>query len=310
MSKNIKELDNKEKIDSSYDDMVKKEKRLSWIVTFGVPIPMFILIIIISVTKNSSFLPVVFVPFAIFFIIISSLVFLPTDKRYSARNPVRSASVFFNKVRYERMVIRWKIWSDCISKYVQFMIFVGAYVAVMVSILSLVKIHSDLVDLMKNFLYSLLIVPAIMLFIPFSFRSALNKHNDFGQCYSIGCFRMVTKFKTFDDIKQTSYIIDGLKYYDYYIRKNLNLRINNFETFYSLILKDSRESMNVLSQTILTKLEKGEKLDLLRYLISQSTVSEDKPFLVSEKMTNKIKNSYQLIIAITSLTIALIQLAK
>lgn len=311
LSENIKEIKQEEKFDLCYDNIVKKEKKLSWIITFGIPIPMFTLLVIIAITNNLKLMSAAILPIVIICAIIFSFIFLRTDRtKYPRFKPIKSASVFFTKLGYERMVIRWKIWSNLTSNYVQFLIFISVLVALMVSTLSLVKTHTEIVELTKNFFYSLLIVPTIMLYIPFLFRSILTAHDDFGQCYSIGCLRIVERFKELDDIKKTNFIIESLKYYDGYIRKTLKLRINNFETFHSLILKDSKESMDELAQIMLAKLEKGEKLDLLRYLISQSVVSPDKPFLVSEKISDKMKNSYQIIISVASLIIAVIQIAK
>lgn len=310
MSKNVKEVNKADNPDLSFDEIRKKEIRLSWLPTFGIPIPSFAIVVFLFLTNYSELVWVVLFGTGLFYSIFFSLFFLPTDKKYSARHPIRSATAFFNKVGYERMVLRWEIWANRTSEYIQFMIFVCAFVAVMVSVLSIAKTHSEVIETTKNFLYSLVLIPATMLYIPLFFRAPLTAHNDFGLCYSIGCFKIVKKFKELDDIRKTRYMIEGFKYYDYYIKKNLKLRINNLEIFHTIILGNSKESMDKMSETILNKLEKGEKLDLLRYMISLSGISEDKPLLVSEKLSEKLKNWYQIILSVAAFVVAIIQLVK
>jgi len=309
MSENIKGLTNSETVDT-YDQILKKEKRLSWVATYAIPIPMFILLWITSFV-NKEFPLIVLIIFGLIYIILFPFVLLPLPrKKYGPRRPVRSASVIFEKVGYDRMYLRWEVWSKLHSQYFQFMIFVAAFAAIMISILSFAKTHTEAADSMINFFSTLVFVPALMVINSFFFKAGLTKHNDFGRCCSIGCFRIVTKFQSLDELKKTVYMIDGLKYYDYYIRKNLKLRINNLGIFFSQMIGDSKESVSNQSETILTKLEQGEKLDLLRFLISSSGISKDKPILISEKFSSKLQKWYQFIISVVAVLIAVIQLVK
>lgn len=309
MSENIKGLADPE-VTNSYDKILRKEKRLTWIVTYAIPIPMFILLEIAFFT-NKQLVSVVLIISVLIYVLVTTIGFQPIPrKKYGPRNPVHSASVFFERTGYDKMYIRWEVWSKLQSQYIQLIIFVIAWVAIMMSVLSLAKTHTAEINTMNDFLATLLIVPSIMVLNSLMFKVSLTQYRDFGRCCSIGCFLIVTKFQSLDELKKTVYMIDGLKHYDYYIRKNLKLRINNLETFFSQIIGDSKESVNNLPETILVKLEKGEELDLLRFLIARSGISEDKPMLVSEKFSTKLEKWYQLIIPVVAVMVAIIQLVR
>ena len=183
----------------------------------------------------------------------------------------------------------------------------GAFVTIMMSVTSSVKGHNENVGLVESFLSGILIVPIMMIMEISFFRGALRKHNDFGLCYSVGCFRISSNFESLSEFEKINHMIEGLKYYNYYIRANLKLRINNLETLYPLFIADSNESVQSLSETILVKLQ-GEKLDLLRYLISHLKISENVPILVSEQITTRIKDGYQLIISGISAIVGIISI--
>lgn len=307
MSDDSKVIDRIEE-QNSYDEILKKEKRFSTILMYAMPIISFISIFFAIVLTHSSDSVFIVIPISIVYSLIFIFHFLPLPpKKYSAKNPVKSAAVFFRYTGFERMVIRCKILDKHYSQYVQFLIFVGVFVAIMMSVISSAKVHNENVELVESFLMGILTVPIMMIIELSFFRSALRKHSDFGRCYSIGCFRISSNFESLSEIEKINYMIEGLKYYNYYIRINLKLRIINLERFYGSLIADSKESLKKESETILARLE-GEKLDLLRYLISQSKISENIPLLASEQISTRIKDGYQFIISGISAIVGIISI--
>ncbi len=304
MPDNSKLIDTNEQ--SNYDEILRKEKRFSTIRMYAMPIVSFISLFLAITITHSPFSVLVIIPIGLVYSTIFMFHYLPLPpKKYSAKNPVKAAAVFFRYTGFEKMVIRCKILDKQYSNYVQFLIFVGAFVAIMMSSISSVKVHNENLELVESFLSGILIVPILMIMEISFIRGALRKHKDFGLCYSVGCFRISSNFESVRELEKINYMIDGLKYYNYYIRKNLKLRINNLDTSYPLLIADSKESVKSISDSILITLQ-GEKLDLLRYLISHSKISENIPILVSEQITTRIKDGYQLIISGISAIVGII----
>src|SRR5438105_948518 len=145
---------------TSYDEILKKEKRFSTILMYAMPIISFISIFLAIVLTHSSYSIFVVLPICVVYSLIFIFHFLPLPpKKYSAKNPVKAAAVFFRYAGFEKMVIRCKILDKHYSQYVQFLIFVGAFVAIMMSVISSVKVHNENVELVESFLIGILIVP-------------------------------------------------------------------------------------------------------------------------------------------------------
>ena len=140
----------------------------------------------------------------------------------------------------------------------------------------------------------------------FLFKIFLTKYDDFHYCFSLGCFKITQNFESLGELKKTEYMTIGLNNYNHYIRKNLKLRINHLEAFYSKIISDSKESMDGTLELILGKLEKGQKLDLLRFLAELSGSTGISDILTSDQLSVKIKELMPFIISVITATITIL----
>lgn len=161
--------------------------------------------------------------------------------------------------------------------------------------------------LIQDFLYSVVILPGIMVYSSFLFRVSSSKHNDIGFYYSIGCFEIIKNSNSLSELEKTNYMILGLNYYDSYVRKNLKLRINNLTSIYSKIISDSGQSMKKKLDEIIEKLENGEKLDFLRYL-ADLLGTDSKSLLVSDRVSDKLKPWFTFVISVITTIVLVVQL--
>jgi hypothetical protein len=116
-----------------------------------------------------------------------------------------------------------------------------------------------------------------------------------------------------DEIEKAKYILYSLNWYNYYLRKTLDLQIKNKDKLLDNIIMNLNEKTNLL-ENINDALNKNE-LELIKILIQEnsknSTSNEEntkEPFLTKFTYADKIKGLSNFIIPITTVAISIIGL--
>jgi hypothetical protein len=109
--------------------------------------------------------------------------------------------------------------------------------------------------------------------------------------------------------KKAEYLVKGTKLYDKYLRRTINLEINNTEKIYSKVLADSNENRNKSIQKISESFGSSDKIAPINFLSELTYVKDDKDtFLIDESMGKRLKDMAIFFATIIPVAIAVIQL--
>ena len=112
-----------------------------------------------------------------------------------------------------------------------------------------------------------------------------------------------------DETKRAKYFIKGLKFYDRYLRRTINLQINNIKEIYSKVIIDSNidpeKEINSLSLAFETD---NDRLKPARCLSKIVNVDDTKKFLIEESIGKRLKDLIIFFATIIPVAIAIIQL--
>jgi len=109
--------------------------------------------------------------------------------------------------------------------------------------------------------------------------------------------------------KKAEYLVKSVKLYDKYLRRTLNLEINDTKNPYSKVLSDSNLDMNDSIQQISNSFKSENELEPIKVLSNIAYVKDDKePFLVDESFGKRIKDMAIFFATIIPVAIAIIQL--
>jgi hypothetical protein len=95
---------------------------------------------------------------------------------------------------------------------------------------------------------------------------------------------------TEDDLERIKYVIEGLRYYNKYIRRIFGLEINGLKMIYSKIIADAASDKNQLMKELHKAFEERDKLKPVRCLTLLFDVPEPKDFLVKEPIGKKLED--------------------
>jgi hypothetical protein len=126
----------------------------------------------------------------------------------------------------------------------------------------------------------------------------LNRSKAFNFYQARQSFRALSRVE--DDVERVKYLIEGLSFYNKYIRRTLRLQINDPKIIYSYIIADAtvdkNRSMNELSQAF----EDNDKLKPIRCLPRLFNITDPEHFLVKESVQNKTEHWIMIIGALGS----------
>lgn len=109
--------------------------------------------------------------------------------------------------------------------------------------------------------------------------------------------------------KKAGYLIKATKMYDKYLRRTLNLEINDAKKIYSKILSDPNLNKNESMRLISESFESNDKLEPINVLSKIAYVEDDNDtFLVDESIGKKIKDMAIFFATIIPVVITVIQL--
>jgi hypothetical protein len=108
--------------------------------------------------------------------------------------------------------------------------------------------------------------------------------------------------------RKAEYLVKAIKLYDKYLRKTLNLEINNAKNIYSKFLSDPKLNENELIQKISKSFDSNNKLKPIKTLSEIMNIKETETFLVDEPIGKKIKDMAIFFATIIPVAVTIIQL--
>jgi hypothetical protein len=124
--------------------------------------------------------------------------------------------------------------------------------------------------------------------------------------FAKACFEAIPTVEL--ETRKANYLIKGIKFYDKYLRRTLNLQINDVKRIYSKILSDSNIDKNETMQLIVNNFNSDDKLKPLKFLSRISNIQESEKFLIDESLGQKIKDMAAFFATTIPIAIAIIQL--
>ncbi|MGB7558614.1 MAG: hypothetical protein WBM37_08875, partial [Nitrososphaeraceae archaeon] len=101
--------------------------------------------------------------------------------------------------------------------------------------------------------------------------------------------------------------IKATKLYDKYLRRTLNLEINNAKKIYSKILADPNLNKDESMRQISESFESNDKLEPIKSLSKILNIKDTDTFLVDESIGKKIKDMAIFFATIIPVTVTVIQ---
>jgi hypothetical protein len=110
-----------------------------------------------------------------------------------------------------------------------------------------------------------------------------------------------------EESKKAEYLIKATKLYDKYLRRTLNLEINNAKKIYSKILADPNLNKDESMRQISESFESNDKLEPIKSLSKVLNIKDTDTFLVDESIGKKIKDMAIFFATIIPVTVTVIQ---
>jgi hypothetical protein len=127
---------------------------------------------------------------------------------------------------------------------------------------------------------------------------------EFRLYFAIGCFRISQRRK--DEGGKMRYLIKGLNSYNKYLKRCMNLQMEDLTKIYSKISSAPQEERKKIIESLSDFLERGNNtLEPVRYLLTISKVPEEE-FLIEQPLKQKIKEGYTLLIPVFTIIVTLI----
>jgi hypothetical protein len=135
----------------------------------------------------------------------------------------------------------------------------------------------------------------------------LNGRKEFNFHLAKAYFQNLVKQK--DATSKVEYLISGIKSYDKYLRRSLNLQVNNIKEILSRLIIDSKINKNEVGQKLFASFGSLEdKLAPAICLSDISAIQEPKQFLVEESIVQRIKDVAIFFATIIPVALAIIQM--
>jgi hypothetical protein len=117
-------------------------------------------------------------------------------------------------------------------------------------------------------------------------------------------FRAMSRVE--DDVERVKYLIDGLSFYNKYIRRSLRLQISDLKIIYSKIIADASVDKNRWMKELSQAFEDNDKLRPIRCLTGLFNITDPEHFLVKESVGKKWEERITVIGALGSAIAAVI----
>ncbi len=277
---------------NEYEKIVYSEKIHSYKINYSIFATLMILLPTLAGIINE---PLTVIAVLLLSVIITSIIYKLISQGKHGFTILKSSEIYFTNLTYEKMVLRWKMFSRTQKDFRGYFVIIAAGFAFTVFIiLSGGKTNIPSSQAILIFL-GLLFAPLSMIYAQKIVKNSITGYNDFYFFMMRGTFHIITKFSEIQETEKMHYVISGLGFYNEYLIKEFGLKLTQQEKIYLKIFGESSEIMNKNIDEIKTSSE-GQKLDLLRWL-EKSLKSEygkdsEKPsvqLIVKKVFTLKIK---------------------
>jgi hypothetical protein len=127
---------------------------------------------------------------------------------------------------------------------------------------------------------------------------------EFRLYFAIGCFRIIQRKR--DEVVKMRYLIRGVNSYNKYLKRCMNLQMNDLTKIYSKISSAPQEERERIIESLSDFLERGSNtLQPVKYLLTISKIPEEE-FLTEQQLKEKIKEGYTLLIPVFTIIVTLI----
>ena len=117
-------------------------------------------------------------------------------------------------------------------------------------------------------------------------------------------FRAISKVE--GDVESMKYLIDGLTFYNKYIRRTLGLQINDLKMIYSKIIADATVDKDHSIKELILAFEDKDTLKPVRCLTGLFNVKDPERFLIKESLGKKLEGWLSVLGALASSIAAVI----
>jgi hypothetical protein len=138
------------------------------------------------------------------------------------------------------------------------------------------------------------------------FMVLVTARKEFGYYAAKSLLQIIMQEKV--ESKKAQYLIRATKLYDRFLRRALNLEINDAKKIYSKILSDYKIDKNKSIELIYQSFESNDKLNPLKCLSKILNVQETDNFLIDESLGRKIKDLAIFFATIIPVAVTIIQL--
>lgn len=127
---------------------------------------------------------------------------------------------------------------------------------------------------------------------------------EFRLYFARGCFKIIRGKQ--NEADKMKYLIKGMNSYNKYIKRRVNLQMNELTKIYSKIGSTSPDERGKIIDSLSASFEKGsDNLEPMRILLPFSKLTEEE-FLVEQRAREKIKDLYTLLLPVITITVTLI----
>jgi hypothetical protein len=127
---------------------------------------------------------------------------------------------------------------------------------------------------------------------------------EFRLYFAKGCFKIIKRKQ--NEADKMKYLIKGLNSYNKYIKRWMNLQMNELTKIYSKISSTSQDERGKIIDSLSASLEKGlDNLEPMKILLPFSKLAEEE-FLTEQRVREKIKDLYTLLLPVLTIVVTLI----
>lgn len=131
-----------------------------------------------------------------------------------------------------------------------------------------------------------------------------NSRSLFKLYFAKGCFRIVLKEMS-NEIDKAKYFIMGIIWYNKFLKKTINLQINNIDNICEKILRSPLDNNKILL-SISKAFYSNDGFEPLRTILTIFNYKEEEKILIKEPIRTRLKESSDLIIPIITTVITII----
>jgi hypothetical protein len=268
-------------------------KKLPFLILICIPLSLSIGLFISDIVSNEFYLAFFFGGAAYLFV---ALVFGLYPLRYGT-------SIYFKKRGYEKGIVEFEFVRTIVYLLIPTLIVIGAFYIIDEDITfeDTLPLHpfGDFTIILSIVISS--IIGGLLWII------IQSRKKEFGFYFGKAFIEIASKEN--DETKRANYFINGVKFYDKYLQRSLNLQINNIKEIYSKVIIDSNiDKKEVIDSLSLAFETDNDRLKPAKCLFDIANVSDTKKFLIEESIGKKLKDLIIFYVTIIPVAIAIIQL--